>query len=386
MPGAGRRQHGEGSLYQRGKRGGRGGQWVAVADLGWKGKRRDRREFTGATVDEALEKRDRFLHRRRDGFTLPKGRQPTVAEWVTHWLWNIARPGIDPNTFYRSYRQKAEDYIVPFFERVRLADLSEEHVEEWHRHLEGQLSRRGTPLSASTITTVHRIFSASLNVAVKRRRLPHNPCSLVPPPKVRRVALELPSADEVQVILAACKEWPGGARWVLAVCTGLRQGEALGLRWRDVRLGAPASVTVRQAAARIDKQLVMKEPKSAKSRRSVPLPRVAVEALKAHREAQTVVDLREGLVFTDAAGQAVHSRADWQDWHDLLADLGLPHYRVHDLRHAYATMLLERGADPRLVQDLMGWSTARMAEIYQHVRPVMHERAVSMLDEALGGD
>jgi integrase len=378
-----RRQHGEGSLYHRKSR----DQWVAVADLGWTADgKRDRREFTGPDADTAIRRRAEFLHRRRDGFTLPKGRQPYVSEWVRHWLWNIAKPKIDPNTFYRSYRQKCEDYIIPYFTRVKLAEVSEEDIEEWHRHLAGRQSRRGGALSPSTITTAHRILSAALNVAVARRRLPHNPCSLrqgVGPPSAGRAEPQPPSQDEVEAILTACRHWPNGARWVLAICTGLRQGEALGLRWRDVRLAAPASVTVRQALARIDGETVLKPPKSAKSKRSVPLPARGAVALKAHWE--LCPGLPDALVFTGAAGQPMLSRADWQDWADLLASLGLPHYRVHDLRHGYATMLLERGADPRLVQDLMGWSTAAMAEIYTHVRPVMHERARAMLDEALGG-
>jgi integrase len=371
-------------VYERGRRGGRHQttqpvQWVAVADLGWKNGKRDRHEFTAATMAAAERKRDDFLARRRDGFTLPKGRQPTVSEWVQWWLHNIAKPKIDPNTFYRSYRQKCEDWIVPYFERVKLAELTEEDIEGWHRQLEAATSRRGTPLSASTITTIHRIFSACLNVAVARRRLPHNPCTLVHPPKADREAPEPPTADELDAILAACADWPDGARWVLAICTGLRQGEALGLRWRDVRLSPPASITIRQSLARIGGESVMKAPKSAKSRRTIPLPARAVAAMKAHREAQEVADI-SGLVFPGRT-----DREDWIDWDDLLSSLSLPHYRVHDARHAFATTMLEAGADPRLVQDLMGHSDARMLEIYQHVRPVMHEQARSMLDQRFGG-
>jgi integrase len=81
----------------------------------------------------------------------------------------------------------------------------------------------------------------------------------------------------------------------------------------------------------------------------------------------------------------VHAKADWEDWQALLSSLGLPHYRVHDLRHGYATELLEQGEDPRVVQELMGWSTAAMAEIYQHVRPVTHARVLSVLDRRFGG-
>jgi integrase len=326
-----------------------------------------------------MERRAAFVGRRRDGFTLPKGRQPTVAEWAEHWLWNIARPAVDPNTFYRGYRQKILDYVVPYFGRVKLAELAEEDIEAWHQELLARPSRRGGgTLSPSTVETAHRIFSACLNVAVARRRLPHNPCTFVPPPRSDRPPPEPPSAAEVVMVLDACRAWPDGARWVLAICTGLRQGEALGLRWRDVRLAAPASVTIRQSLARIDRESVMKSPKSAKSRRTIPLPARAVTALKAYREAQEVADIG-GLVFP-----ARPDREDWQDWDDLLSSLELPHYRVHDLRHGYATILLEGGMDPRVVQDLMGWSSAKMAEIYQHVRPVMHARVVSMLDEVLG--
>lgn len=367
----GRRQHGEGSVYHRRSR----GQWVAVAELPSLGGRRDRREFTSSDLDEALAKRAAFLAKRASGFTLPRGRQPTVSEWMAHWLENEARPGIDPNTYYRGYRQKTQDYILPFFAKIRLADLTEEDVKSWHRWLSQRPSRRGGTLSAGTVVTAHRILSAGLNVAVSRRRLPHNPAAYASPPKYDRPSPEPPSADEVLMVLDACRDWHWGARWVLAVTTGLRQGEALGLRWRDVRLADPAAVTVRQSLARVDREDVLKAPKSSKSRRTVPLPAVAVAALKRHREGAADIG---GRVFPWP------SRSDWEDWAQLLASLGLPHYRVHDLRHAYATMLLEQGADPRVVQDLMGWSSAKMAEIYQHVRPVTHARVVSMLDQALG--
>jgi site-specific recombinase XerD len=110
----------------------------------------------------------------------------------------------------------------------------------------------------------------------------------------------------------------------------------------------------------------------------------AVTVIQAHKD-ETGVQSISGLVFTRPNGEPIHSRDDWQDWQDLLASIGLPHYRVHDLRHGYATELLEQGEDPRVVQDLMGWSTAAMAEIYQHVRPVMHARVVSSLDRRFGG-
>lgn len=378
MPG--RRQHAEGSLYQRKS----DGRWIAVVHMGWKDGRRQRRVFTGITPGAAVDRRARFLEARRDGFTMPKGRQPYVSEWMLHWLHNIAKRKVQPTTWHGSYRQKVTELICPWFERVALADLSEEDIEFWHAQLEETISgRTGRPLSASTIGQAHRIMSTALKAAVKRGKMPRNPCSNVTPPSPGETELEPPATAEVEMILERCRTWPNGARWVLAITTGLRQGEALGLERPAVRLAPPASVTVRQAAAWVGGERVLKPPKSRASRRTVPLAAVAVTALTVLFGAQDLRDVR-GTVFLDGRGRPVHPRADWQDWQDLLADLGLPRYRVHDIRHGYATMLLEAGTDPRVVQAMLGWSTLAMLQRYQHVRPVMHKAVADTIDAVLG--
>jgi integrase len=375
MPG--RRQQGEGSVFRRS----RDGRWVARADLGWRGGKRDQRLFVAATPEEAIRRRAEFLARRRDGFTAPKGRPLYVSEWMAHWLHNIARRKVEATTWDRSYRQKVTELICPFFERIPLAELSEDDIEAWHAHLEEAVSARtGRPLSASTIGQAHRIMSRGIKVAVARGKLPRNPLSNVTPPAASRPVPSPPARGDVDRILQRCGTWPNGARWVVALQTGLRQGEALALRWPDVRLADPASVTVRRSAARTSEGLVYKQPKSAKSRRTVELTAMAVAALREHRKG-AVAEIG-GLVFTRPGGGPVHPRADYADWHALLDDLGIPRCRVHDCRHAVATMLLEAGEDPRVVQDIMGWSTAAMAEIYQHVRPALQRQA---LGRALGG-
>jgi integrase len=384
---AGRRQHGEGSVYQRGRKGGRAGQWVAVADLGWKGRSRDRREFTGATPDEALAKRERFLDRRRDGFTMPRGRQPYVSEWLLHWLHNVAKRKVAATTWHGSYRQKVEDLIVPYFERVPLPELCEEDIEEWHRQLEGIVSAKtGRPLSASTISQAHRIFSTAIKAAVARRRIGRNPLSNVTPPRAEPPPVSPPTTAETAQLLVRCQTWPRGARWILGITTGLRQGEVLALEWPDVRLAPPAQVSVRRSAARVRGEgRVVKAPKSQSSRRTVPLPAEAVEALRALRASQPVRGLDSDLVFRSVRGRPVHPKVDYADWTALLADLGLPHYRVHDLRHGYATMLLEQGVDPRVVQDVLGHSTGVLLARYQHVRETMHAQAADAISRALRG-
>jgi integrase len=358
---------------------------VAVADLGWREGRRDRREFTGPTKRAAEERRDAFLHRRRDGFTLPKGRPLYVAEWLKHWLHQVIRGRVEETTWHKSYRPAIEDYAMPFFARIRLPELTREDVEAWHAWLARKKGRKGPYLSAATIRNAHRALSMALKEAAARDLLLRNPCAGVRLPRARQAEISPPSPEQVRLILEACRTWPGGARWVLALATGIRQGEALALQWRDVKLDGPQpSVRIRQSRARVAGEWVVKPPKSAKSRRTVPLPAAAVAALRAHRAAQTVTSL-DGLVFTNRRGEPVHAPADWRDWQRLLASLGLPRWRVHDARHATATQLLKQGVPVRVVQEILGHSSASVTQnVYQHVTAEMMAQAASALDEALG--
>src|SRR5580700_6504411 len=229
---AGRRQAGEGSLYRRAS----DGRWIATVHLGWQDGQRQRRVSTGATPDAAMAKRARWLDQRRAGFVLPKGRQPTVSEWAEHWLVNVAQPRVQPTTYHGSYEAKVRMHVIPFFSKTPLNELREEDIESWHQHL-------GKKLSAASIVQCHRILSSAIKVAVIRGRIARNPVSNVPPPRIEHEAA-VPTAEESALILERCKTWPNGARWVLAVATGARQGEMLALRWSDVSLTEPATITI----------------------------------------------------------------------------------------------------------------------------------------------
>jgi hypothetical protein len=175
-----RRQKGEGSLYERPGRDGRTAQWVAVAHLGWKDGRRERREFTGATPEAARARREDFLAKRRDGFTLPKDRPPTIAEWAHHWLYDIARTRVQDTT-WPTYRSKTELHIIPWFEHVPLTNdaITEELILGWHAHLK----RLRPPVSDTSIMHTHRLPDA------QPRRAP-------PPPDVQPGQGRAPAAAQ----------------------------------------------------------------------------------------------------------------------------------------------------------------------------------------------
>src|SRR5262249_53856224 len=142
---------------------------------------------------------------------------------------------------------------------------------------------------------------------------------------------------------------------------------------------------VDRSRARVKGEWVVKAPKTAKSRRTVPLTGVAVAALRSHRAAQSVRSL-DGLVFTTSRGLPVYSGRDCADFQALLGAAGLPHFRVHDLRHACATLLRAQGADARVAQEILGHASAAFTDqAYVHVSAELQARAVQALDEALGG-
>jgi len=381
MAKATRRQQGEGSLFQRK----RDGYWIAVADLGQHAGKRDRREFTGRTPEIAMEARAKFLEKRRAGFTLPKGRQITVAEWCEHWLINVAEPRVAPTTFYGSYDSKVRMHVIPFFSKTLLVQLDEEDIEAWHRHLRKSLS-------PASITQCHRILSSAIKTAVVRGRIARNPVANVHPPRSDHEAA-VPTAEETARVLERCRTWENGCRWLLAIATGARQGEMLALRWSDVKLTEPASVTISRSAARVKGELTYKKPKSRQSRRTVQIGPSAVAALKAHRKAQMDRQMAAGrweesdLVFTlPHNGKPVYPRWDYGNWHALLDDLGIRHYPVHSLRHATATLLLEEGQDAKVVQAVLGHATAAFTQQkYQHVRPVLHQAAADAMDRIIRG-
>jgi integrase len=436
-----RRPHGDGSVYYLpGK-----DLWAVAVDLGWKGGKRDRRYFYARDQAGALAKRDLFLDRRRAGFTLPKGRAPTVADWCLYWLHEIVRDEVEATTWHRSYRQKTEDHIAPWFAKTRLSneDFDEAAVRAFKRHLLAKPRQRGGGrLSATTVQHVMRLLSEAAKAAVTEGRLIRNPVANVSAPARSTAEPVPPPEDEVLAILRQCGDWRTGPRWVTAIATGLRQGEALGMlwpcadldggqlavEWELVRLpwqhgcsgdpggAAPCGLTARRCPMRHSGGLRLKRPKSARSRRVVPLAPFAVAALrqwrtdqKAERLAHPAWEgwahgcgrrLRRGdlvcpacmaparpdlLVFTQPSGHPVDARRDWQDWQDILAAAGAAdRYGTHANRHGLATALLEDGMEIRYVQEIMGHSAPDFTRrAYAHVRQKPRDAARDAIEARL---
>jgi integrase len=213
--------------------------------------------------------------------------------------------------------------------------------------------------------------------------VPRNVCRAVVRPRVQRKPFAVLTAEQAQALLDAAKGDRLYARYVLALTTGMRQGELLGLRWRDVDLDA-ATVAVQRSVSEVNGKLHHNEPKTTSGRRSIALSALAVQALRSHRAAM----LAEGYtapdrpVFCDTVGGWMRKQnLVRRSFKPLLTAAKLPTIRFHDLRHSAATLLLAENVHPKIVQERLGHSTIAVTlDTYSHVSPSMQRAAADKLD------
>ncbi|KOG31618.1 tyrosine-type recombinase/integrase [Streptomyces resistomycificus] len=378
-----RQPNGRSSIYQ-----GSDGKWHGRVTVGTRddGKpdRRHVERKTRAEVTAAV----RELEKQRDGGAVRKaGKAWTVEAWLTHWVETIAPLAVNENTMV-GYGVAVRKHLIPALGAHRLDKLGPEHIERFYRTMHDEGRRAGT------IHQIHRTFRTALNEAVRRGHLTRNPVQLAKAPRLSEEEIEPFTITEVQRLLRTAGERRNSARWAVALALGLRQGEALGLKWADVdwerevlmvrrsrrrpRYAHGCEDTCgRKAGYCPQRERTNPETADTKSRagrRSVGLPTQLVDLLRKHqtkqdaeREAAGEDWKDEGWLFATPDGRGTPPRTDYDDWKELLTDAKVRDARLHDARHTAATVLLILGVSERAVMGLMGWSTTAMAARYQHM-------------------
>lgn len=344
------------------------------------------RRVTAPTEKEALVKLKALFRDEAEGTLTATVDRQKVGDYLTWWLTNALR--CKP-TSLRTYAEIVNVHLIPALGKRQLRDLAPEHVDT----LMNQLGKRG--LSPSRINSIRATLVQALNVALKRRRIQYNPAALVEPLRNEREEPEPLAPEECQRWIDALKTDRLGACYLLAMATGLRQGELLGLRWaEDVDL-AHASVTVHQQMATYADadgkyRAQPLTPKTRTARRTVPLPTFVVEALDAHREQQAIARelagprwTENGLVFPTVTGGPLSGDLLRSAYHRALVRAGLPRRRFHDLRHVYQSLLVHLGVHPFVSAALMGHSGMAMNRHYTHVYDAAKVSAADRLDALL---
>lgn len=369
----------------------RGSNWSIVLELGVDstGKRRQRWISFKGTKREAERELTRLLNEVHTGTYVEPAKGP-LKDFLERWLEDCARMKVAPKTFER-YQEIVRNHLVPALGHFPLAKLQPADIQRSYRQAlqSGRRDGKGG-LSAMTVLHHHRVLRCALQQALRWGLLARNPADAVEPPRPERK--EMAALDEWGT--AHLLDVARGTRLylpvLLAVTTGMRLGEILGLRWQDVDLQA-GTLAVRQALQQTREGLSFKQPKTQKSRRAVKLPSVVVEALCEHRHRQEAARALLGPAFHDHG--LVLPQEDGQPWaprslskaFEHLADrAGRPEIRFHDLRHSHASQLLKLGIHAKVVSERLGHArVATTLDVYSHVLPGLQEEAAERVDAAL---
>ncbi len=384
-----RRSAGEGSVYEAAD-----GRWRGAISWTEPDGSRRRRLVTGRTSAEARGRLDELRAKLRVGALAPSG-GGTLADYLTGWL-ERDRQRVRPST-WRSREMHVRCYLVPGLGRLALARLSSADVE---RALAAFLrsgspalpAARRRPLAPLTVRHVRATLRRALNAAQRAGLVGRNAAADAAPPYVAHRPVAYLAAADVRRLLDGTRDDRLGPLYALAVTTGLRLGELLGLAWADIDEAA-GTLTVRRSLAEDGGgRWALAEPKSARSRRTLPLPELARQALDCQRTLQAVDRAvagtawqdRDGLVFTDGVGRPLDPRNASHGFQVARRRLELPAVRFHDLRHSAATMLLSAGVPLAVISELLGHAgIAITASHYAAVVPELRREAADAMDRAL---
>ncbi|GAC1635032.1 MAG: site-specific integrase [Ktedonobacteraceae bacterium] len=372
------RGHGEGSIYKR-----KDGRWTASISI----EHGKRKYIYGKTRKEVQNQLNIVLHDQQKG-TLVTAPKQTVADYFQYWL-KVHRQAVRPRTHER-YEEIVRLHIVPTLGNIQIQKLTGLHLQNLYSQ------KREDGLSPTTITAIHNYMHTALDNAVRLGLVSQNVCDKISPPRKVRKEIKPLTPEQARKLLETAKGHPQEALFVLALATGMRRGELLGLKWQDVDL-ANGVIHINHVLSRTPTKMgretgdryIEAETKTERSRRSILIAGFALEALKHH--------LRHQLAAMNVAGD------DWED-HDyvfctplgkhldpghnvlvqlkiLLKKADLPDIRFHDLRHSAATLLLSMDVHPKVVQEILGHSEISMTmDTYSHVLPTMQRDAMERLN------
>jgi len=369
-----RRGRGEGSIGQLPS-----GLWYAEASAGFdnSGKRIRKRVYGATKLDvqrelrKLQEKADRGLLK-RDSSNLD------LSSFLLQWLSSI-QPTIAP-TSHRSYKRDVNLYIKPTIGAVKLSKLGVHHVKVMYTRL-AEMKKSAAMQRKAGIT-----LGVALQVAVNEGLLPFNPARMTKKPMHKPKEIRPLDADQVQVFLKAAEPDRMYALYVVAIDSGAREGELFALQWRDVDFAAKA-ISITKTLQELDATLVVKETKTPKSKRRLPLSDFAFEVLQDHRKRMLAEShyQPDAFVFCTAEGKPwFRSPLHRKSFKPILKNAGLPPIRFYDLRHTSATLLLLAGEPAKVASERLGHSSIVLTlDTYSHVSEGMQKQATEKLDTFL---
>ena len=352
------------------------GRWAAAVSL--PGGRR--KYMYGRSRDEVRRLLAEALAARESG-TLGDARGMTLGAFLDVWLAEVAQPSVRHWTF-KGYEVHIRLHLKPTLGRLPLDRLEPAHIQ---RLLNDKLK---SGLSPKSVRYLRGTLRTALNHAVRWGYISRNPAAVIDGPRVEPYEAQAFSVYESRKFLDAIKGDRLEALYSVALTMGLRQGEALGLRWQDVDLQL-GTLRVAKQLQRINGEFQLVEPKTKRSRRILALPAVAVRHLREHHDRQQGERALGGaiwngwdLVFTTSGGKPIDGTVVSHQFHRILDKAGLPQRRFHDLRHSCATLLEAQKVSPRVAMEILGHSQIAVTmNMYTKVVTALKRDAADRIDE-----
>jgi integrase len=375
-----KRGQGEGSIYKR-----KDGRWAASVTLGYENGKFKRKTYYGKTRKDVQDQLTGALRSVQQGIPIISGRQ-TVGQFLDRWLNECAIQTTRPRTF-EDYSVVVRKHISPALGHIPLVKLTPERVQRFLNE------RKASGLSGRSVQRIRAVLRIALNRAMKWGLIVRNAAALTESPRVEKHEVQPITPEQARSFLVAIAGDRLEALFTVALALGLRRGEALGLRWSDIDF-EQRTLQVKHSLQRFGGKLHLSELKTKNSRRVLHMPEVLMRKLREYRSRQLEEKLIAGshwqennLVFTTHIGTPLEPRNVNRHFYQLLKAAKLAHFRLHDLRHYCASLLIAQGVALKVVSEILGHSQiSTTADIYTHILPEVKRDALDLMDRVLASN
>ena len=374
------RKHGTGGIHLRSD-----GRWEGRMVIGYDDKGLPKtKNVLAKTKAECEKKLKALLSEKKESESEKPQQTMTVAQWLDFWYQTHKKPNLRPNT-QMSYERRIYQHIIPNLGPIPLNKLTTGDIQQFYAALKqsGRLLRQdqyGEGLSDPTVRGIHTTFHATLDKAVSEKIIPRNPSDFCRLPSAKAREMQVLAPEEIQRLLIQAKEDGCFELLLLELSTGLRRGEICALRWDDLNFKT-GELQVKRQVHRVKGELVVSEPKTKASNRSVILPAPVLIVLSNYKIETNSVWMFPSPLNSDSPRDptAVRKRLT-----TILKRADCKHIRFHDLRHTFATASLEHGMDIKTLSTIIGHvSTATTLNVYSHVTDEMRKTAAAKIDRGI---
>jgi integrase len=296
--------------------------------------------------------------------------QLLYTNFLDRYFSDVATHTLKPKTL-NTYRYLIENHIKPDLGKIKLVQIKPEDLQSLYAR------KLDSGLSPKTVKHIHSLIRRTLNQALQWNIIYRNPARAVSPPSVPKQPIKTFSKSQAIRFLEAVENHRWYPIYILALTTGMRQGEILGLRWEDVDFGNK-TLSINQTVQDVGGHVTITQPKTKTSKRIVALSEFALQTLKEH---QDQVRINSGLLFTTSNETPISPRNLLRHFYKALKKADVPKIRFHDLRHTAATFLLKENVHPKIVQEMLGHSTITLTlDTYSHIIPDIQKEAAKKMD------